>query len=48
MTAARIFATNRPTPNTTSLQPMSRIDAEFWRLRRARQTKPHTTGKDAA
>ncbi len=47
MTALRIFATARPSAQMTGLQPMSREDASFWALRRARQIKPHTNGKDA-
>jgi hypothetical protein len=39
MTALRIFATSRPSLIGQKLQPMSKEDAEFWRLLRNRRSE---------
>jgi hypothetical protein len=47
MSALRIFATGRPSLIGAPVRPMSRLDAEFWRIRAERKAAAHE-GRSAA
>lgn len=48
MTAFRIIPNSRPMAGNLPLLPMSKEDARFWALLRARRTQKPRNGKDAA